>query len=286
MSQPPEIAGVRRSYVEARGVQFHVTESGSGMPVLALHGWPQHHYEYRDLLADPPGGLRIIAPDLPGYGWSGPAPHRWAKEYVATDVLALLDALDLDRVLLVGHDWGGWIGHLLALRAPERITGFLSLNIAHPWNTARAALPHLWRFLAYQPPIAAFGMLLHRRTRFVERAVFGFGVHRPLDPAVVRTFADRFRDPTVARTATDTYRTFLLRELPRLAVRPERRRAKVPIRALFGSDDFAIHSSLASAATAHADDYTLELVPDCGHFIVDEQPDLVRARLLELAGVP
>ncbi|BAW05245.1 alpha/beta hydrolase [Nocardia seriolae] len=37
---------------------------------------------YRDLLADPPAGLRVIAPDLPGYGWSGAAPHRWAKEDV------------------------------------------------------------------------------------------------------------------------------------------------------------------------------------------------------------
>jgi pimeloyl-ACP methyl ester carboxylesterase len=103
---PPPIPAVRRSMVEARGVRFHVTESGpaDGRPVLTLHGWPQHHWAYRDLLADPPPGLRIIAPDLPGYGWSGPARHKWAKEDVANDVLALLDALGLDRVLLVAHD--------------------------------------------------------------------------------------------------------------------------------------------------------------------------------------
>lgn len=69
-SQPPPIAGVRRSFVFARGVRFHLTEAGpiDGRPVVLLHGWPQHHYAYRDLLADPPAGLRVIAPDLPGYG--------------------------------------------------------------------------------------------------------------------------------------------------------------------------------------------------------------------------
>ncbi|MDE3130180.1 MAG: alpha/beta fold hydrolase, partial [Acidobacteriota bacterium] len=93
--QPPPIAGVRRVRARARGVDFHVTESGppDGIPVLTLHGWPQHHYEWRELLADPPAGLRVIAPDLPGYGWSGPAPHDWRKQQVAADVLALLDAL-------------------------------------------------------------------------------------------------------------------------------------------------------------------------------------------------
>src|SRR5258708_643737 len=94
---PPPIPGVRRSFVDPRGVRFHVTEAGpaDGRPVLALHGWPQHHWIYRDLLADPPPGLRIIAPDLPGYGWSGPAPHKRAKDAVATDVRAPLAALAL-----------------------------------------------------------------------------------------------------------------------------------------------------------------------------------------------
>ncbi|HEX6391110.1 MAG TPA: alpha/beta hydrolase [Solirubrobacteraceae bacterium] len=282
--EPPPIAGVRRAFVTARGVRFHVTEAGEGTPVLVLHGWPQHHYVYRDLLADPPPGLRIIAPDLPGYGWSGPAPHRWAKEDVADDVLALMDALGLDeRVVLAGHDWGGYVGHLLVLRAPERFAAFLALNIAHPWQTPRTVLPHVWRFLLYQPLIAALGVPIHRRTRLIERVVLQKGTTVPLEPADIRWFGDRFRDPVCARTATDTYRTFLLRELPRASRAPETRRATVPIRALFGVDDAAIHPSLAAAETANADDYTLERVAACGHFIAEERPDLVRARLISLA---
>jgi pimeloyl-ACP methyl ester carboxylesterase len=281
-NQPPPIGGVRRRYVTVRGVSFHVTEAGpqDGRPVLALHGWPQHHWVYRNLLADPPPGLRIIAPDLPGYGWSGPPPHRWAKEDVVTDLVALLDALDIDRFLLVGHDWGGYIGHLLTLRIPERIDGYLALNIAHPWVPPKVLARHVWRFLQYQPFVAFPGVYLQRRTSFLQRA---YKRAAPgLDPQTVRVYTERFRDPVVARTARDTYRTFLLREVPSGARNGERRRSTVPTRALFGREDAAIHPDLAAEATARADDYRLELV-DGGHFILDEQPDLVRAKLIALA---
>jgi pimeloyl-ACP methyl ester carboxylesterase len=129
-SEPPAIPGVRRSFIDARGVRFHVTEAGpiDGRPVLALHGWPQHHWVYRDLLTNPPPGLRIIAPDLPGYGWSGPPPHRWAKQDVANDVLALMDVLGLQRALLVGHDWGGFVVWQMALMHPDRVAGVIGLT--------------------------------------------------------------------------------------------------------------------------------------------------------------
>lgn len=250
---------------------------------MALHGWPQHHYAFRDLLADPPPGLRIIAPDLPGYGWSGPAPHRWAKEDVASDVLALLDELGIERALLVGHDWGGFVGYLLVLRAPERFDGYLALNIAHPWQTPRTLGPHLWRFLSYQPLVASVGVPLQRHTRFID-LVFGIAAtdRAALNRDLVRLYADRFRDPVCARAARDTYRTFWLREVSARARHPEQRRATIPIHALFGVHDAAIHPSLAAPETANADDYRLETA-NCGHFINDEKPDLVRARLVELA---
>ncbi|WP_396897588.1 alpha/beta fold hydrolase [Nocardia colli] len=283
---PPDIPGVRRSIVRARDVDFHVTEAGSGRPVLVLHGWPQHHYEYRDLLADPPAGLRIIAPDLPGYGWSGPPPHRWRKEDIASDLLALMDALELSEpVLLVGHDWGGWVGYLLILRAPERFRGYLSINISHPWQTVRTAVPQLVRTLSYQPLLAVFGQFIQRRTHFIEKVMFRVGIPRDrrLPPSVVDEFASRFREPERARAGTDTYRTFLLREVPAAVLKPERRRAQVPIRVLFGADDLAIHPASASPRTALADDYEFEAVPGCSHFLVDERPDLVRERLIRLA---
>jgi pimeloyl-ACP methyl ester carboxylesterase len=284
--EPPPIAGVRRTRVLARGVDFNVTEAGpqDGLPVLCLHGWPQHHYEWRELLAAPPEGLRIIAPDLPGYGWSGPAPHRWQKEEVASDVLALLDALGLQRVLLVGHDWGGWVANLMVLRAPERFSAYMALNIPHPWNETRAILPHFWRFAIYQPFIGFLGMPIQQYTPLVGWGLWSYLYdRRSMSKQEIAWFADRFRDPVCARAGSDTYRTFWLQELPALGRNPERRRSQVPTRAVFGIHDHAIHTSLVSARTANADDYQVELVGDSGHFIVDEQPALVRQRLIDLA---
>lgn len=280
-AEPPTILGVRRSFVEARGVRFHVTEAGppDGRPVVALHGWPQHHWEYRDLLADPPAGLRIIAPDLPGYGWSGPAPHRWAKEDVASDVLALIDAMGLQNVVLVAHDWGAYVGYRMVLREPGRFVGYIPINMAHPWVPARTAVAHIWR-LTYQLPLATFGVPVQQRTDFIERVILKVG--SKLDAEEARTFADRFRDPVCARAGRDTYRAFWLRDVPRALRHRERRRASVPIRALYGTGDFAVPPAFVAAVTAEADDYTLQTA-DTTHFLVDERPDLVRARLVALA---
>jgi pimeloyl-ACP methyl ester carboxylesterase len=262
-------------------VRFHVTESGpeDGRPVLALHGWPQHHWAYHHLLADPPPGLRIISPDLPGFGWSGPAPHKWAKEDVASDVLALLDALGLDRVLLVGHDWGAYVGYLMVLRAPERFDGYLALDMGYPWVTARTFLPHFWPLLQYIPLMALAGVPVQRYTNFLYLV---FKVGSALDSEAARVYVERFRDPVVARAGQDAYRTFVLRELLSTARHPEKRRASLPIRALYGAKNTVIHESWTSPENALADDFTLEKL-DATHFINDERPDVVRARLIALA---
>jgi hypothetical protein len=96
------------------------------------------------------------------------------------------------------------------------------------------------------------------------------------------TERDRFRDPVCARPARNTYRTFLLPEIPGGAKDPETRCATVPIRALFGTGDAVIHTSLVAPETANADDYTLETV-DASHVVIEKRPDLVRAKLIALA---
>jgi pimeloyl-ACP methyl ester carboxylesterase len=134
-------------------------------------------------------GSASSRPTCPATAGPGPAPHKWAKEDVATDVLALLDALGLDRVLLVAHDWGGYIGFLMILRAPERFDGYLALNMGYPWVTARMLLPHIGPLLKYQPLIAFLGAPVQRYTNFLNLA---FKVGSALDPETACVYVDRF----------------------------------------------------------------------------------------------
>jgi pimeloyl-ACP methyl ester carboxylesterase len=282
MTALPEVDGVSHRWVEARGIRFHVAEAGSGDdPVLLLHGWPQHWSEWRHLMPALADRHRVLAMDLRGFGWSDAPRDGYLKENLATDVLAVLDQLGLEKVKLVGHDWGGWVGFLLCLRAPERFDRYLALNIIHPWIKLRQALPHAWRTwyqLVTMAPL--LGYQLHRSGRFVRLALRSAVADRSVwDSGTLAIFADNLAEPDRARAAVQMYRNFDLRELfPVLRGRYADKRLAVPTRMVFGTGDAAIHPSMLAGYEQHADEMEVELVANCGHFIVDERPQLVAER--------
>ena len=285
MSQPPEIDGVSHHRVRARGIEFHYAEAGSGEDVvLCLHGWPQHWYEWRHLMPALADRHRVIALDLRGFGWSEAPAKGYEKENMADDVLAVLDELGIERVKLVGHDWGAWIGFLLCLRAPRRFERYLALNILPPWTSMRAMAPHLWRFW-YQWLIASpgLGYRLHRSGKFVPKVLVGGSVRREAwDDATVHAFSDTFMEPARARAAVQMYRVFNLREAPEMARgRYAGAHLSVPTLLLFGTGDAALNHKLLAGYERHADRMTIEKVDNCGHFIADEMPQLVTEKARE-----
>jgi pimeloyl-ACP methyl ester carboxylesterase len=278
----PEVEGVSHCRVRARGLDFHVAEAGGGDDVvLCLHGWPQHWYEWRQLMPALADRHRVLALDLRGFGWSEAPRDGYEKENMATDVLAVLDELGLERVKLVGHDWGGWIGFLLGLRAPQRFERFLALNIVPPWVSLRNTIGHAWRFW-YQQMILApgVGYGLHRRGDFVPRVLVAGSERKDVwDDEALRVFGDNLAEPARARAAVQMYRVFNWREAwPIARGRYADRRLHVPTLLVFGVDDFVLRPEMLGGYQRHADDMRVELVEDCGHFIADERPDLVAER--------
>lgn len=285
MTGPADLDAITHRTVRARGIDFHVAEAGAGEDVVfCLHGWPQHWYEWRHLLPALADRHRVLALDLRGFGSTEASRHGYEKEEMASDVLAVLDALGLERVKLVGHDWGAWIGFLLCLREPQRFERYLALNILPPWTSARALLPHLWRFW-YQAVILSpgLGYWLHRSGRFVPKVLVGASSRKEVwDERTLRSFGDNLAEPARARAAVQMYRVFNLCEAPAIMRgRYAKQRLTVPTLMLFGSDDKALRPELLAGYEDHADEMRVELVPGCGHFIADEMPELVAERARE-----
>jgi pimeloyl-ACP methyl ester carboxylesterase len=275
----PHVTGVEHEFVNAGGLRTHVATAGHGPPVVLLHGWPQHWYEWRDVIPLLAPHARVICPDLRGFGWTDVPERGYEKDQLKHDVLAMLDALKLERVTFAGHDWGGYIGFLLALDHPERIESLLALNVLPPWPTANGrTLLDAWRFL-YMPGLATRGLGGGRvGRRFAARGLRDAG----LTPAEVDAFVGRLEGER-GRATERLYRSFFLRELPvLLRGRYSASDLRVPSRLVFGVGDVVLTTRTAEDLAAQTDRLELELVADAGHFIVDEKPELVADRLLRL----
>jgi pimeloyl-ACP methyl ester carboxylesterase len=275
----PHVEGVEHRQVDLGGLGVHVAEAGTGEPLVLVHGWPQHWFQWRRLIPELAARYRVICPDLRGFGWSDAPPGRYEKKTLARDLLRLLDVLGLERLRLVGHDWGGFVGFLACLEAPERFDRLAALSIVSPWfRPSLAALP---AGLAYQLPIVApiVGKRVTALPAFT-RLILQRGSHGAFNEDEVATYADQFRDPERARASVALYRSFQLLELGRMAMgRYVEGRLTVPTLVIYGEDDLVIGERAFARAEKHADSLRVERIPGAAHFIPEEAPEAVLAHL-------
>jgi pimeloyl-ACP methyl ester carboxylesterase len=287
---PPELDGVSHRFVEVAGTRLHVAEAGQGPAIVLLHGWPQHWWIWRKVIPALAAERRVICPDLRGFGWSEAPAGKYEIQGLSEDILALLDELELEQVELVGHDWGGYAGFLLCLNAPERIRRYLALGIVHPFFEPPRPSPQALQRTAYQFLLASPGLgpgVLRHVPGFVKLAIRR-GSHPDMQwtEEELDCYAQSFRSRDHARASSRVYRSFLTRELPRLKKGHYRsQRLSVPTRILAGEADPVIRADILAGFEPYADDMSVEILEDCGHFVAEERPDAVLDHARELFGL-
>lgn len=120
--------------VKTNGIKLHVAVAGAGQPVLLLHGFPELWYSWRhqiDFLSST--GYRAIAPDLRGYGDSDapPSSDKYTALHIVGDLVGMLDEMGIEKVFLVGHDWGALIAWYFCLFRPDRIKSAVILSVQY-----------------------------------------------------------------------------------------------------------------------------------------------------------
>ncbi len=279
---------VTHRYVTARGVRFHVAESGpaDGEVLVLVHGFPQHWYLWRHVLPHLSATHRVLALDLRGFGWSEAPKHGYGTGNLAEDVIAVLDALGVQTASIIGHDWGGWVGFVAALKHPERIRTLVSVNMTHLWPLPRRMLPNLWRMwhtaFVEHPPL---GRLVLRHTGFA-----GFLLrHWSGDPGLweredIRIYTDAMRDPARARAGEQVNAAYVWQEIFGHPLgRYRKARLTVPTLIIGGERDVVIPPAVLAGGERHADDLRVVVLPG-GHLLPEEQPTAVAEEVLRFLG--
>ena len=284
MTDLPSLPGVTHRYVEARGLRVHVAEAGNGPPLVLQHGWPQHWYAWHAILPALAERFRVICPDMRGFGWTDAPADGYDKDGLAEDLLAVCDALGIERFSLAGHDWGGYVSFIVAMRWPERVERLVLLNTGHGFVKVDLRLLRAQLGFWYMPIIGTpvLGPALVRRgaiVRAIVRWAHPGGV--PWDDASWEMYLASLRERARARATQRLYGRFVAREFPRVLLgRWKRERLTVPTLFLHGAADRILRPDFLRGYERYADDLRLEMLAGAGHFVCDAEPERVAQRMI------
>ncbi|GAA2165348.1 alpha/beta hydrolase [Pedococcus bigeumensis] len=280
-------------FVAANGARFHVAEQGEGPIVLLLHGFPQFWWAWRHQMAAlAESGYRACAMDLRGYGASDKPPRGYDTRTSATDVASVLRSLGGSRAVVVGHGWGGWIAWSMPTLQPTVTRAIASLSMPHPlvFRKASFANPRQLRANAYlgglqRPFVPERQMTVHGG--YVQRLLREWASPEGIwpSPEEARIYADAMALPFVAHSAAEYYRWVV-----RSQVRPDgwkfaarmRTPISLPVLQLHGEHDGAVLADTAGGSASYVTGpFERHLVPNAGHFLPEEAPDVVNQHLLD-----
>lgn len=268
---------------------------GSGPPLLCLHGFPQTSACWEPLAAQLSESYTLLMPDLPGFGESDPSSSADART-VADTMAALLDALEIDRATVIGHDFGGAIAWSLGLAHADRLDGLVVINSP----LRRLDLRHGWHMLALNLPILPELAFTLGGGPIVQRMIHACVV----DPASIsdeamQEYRRAFRTLEAQRNAFAYYRT-VTRAYLRHAVRrsipsfvpfigrpstPAREQRKIEARTMvvWGAADPVLPVHLTDDLDRHISDLRLEILDGVGHFVPEEAPEELASLITSFA---
>jgi pimeloyl-ACP methyl ester carboxylesterase len=287
MADAVGIGGVRDQYLVANGARLHVVSSvGSGSPVVLLHGFPEPWLCWsRQLPAFTQAGLSVIAPDQRGYNLSDRprAVRAYALDLLVSDVVALLDSLQLSQAAVVGHDWGAMVAWHLALARPERVSRLVTINVPHPevfHYTLRHNPAQMLRscYAAFfQLPWLPETLLRSSRYRLLKNALLATSRPGAFTAQDLELYTRAWSQPGALTAMLNWYRAYV-----RFPSRPvSGPRVRVPTLIVWGGRDIALESDMAHASLAQCDHGRLELLPEASHWVHREQPAEVNRLILD-----
>jgi pimeloyl-ACP methyl ester carboxylesterase len=297
------LALVPERRIAANGIELNVLDEGEGPPVLLCHGFPELAFSWRHQVPALTGsGFRVLAPDLRGFGRSSAPADVESYDVISLcgDVCGLLDAVGVESAIVVGHDWGASLAWQLAVLRPERVRAVAGLSVPFVPRAPAPPLPILRRHLGedfyivwFQTPGVADAALASdvRRTLTTSRQwTSRWAEEDPAPPRRPRWLTEQELEVYVESFERTGFTGGLnwYRNIDRnweLTELVADRRVEQPALFLTGARDPVRSFMPAEAMRGWVTDLREEVVVDgAGHWVQQEEPDLVNAALLGFLG--
>lgn len=258
--------------IAANGTTLHVRVGGSGPPVLLLHGYGETGDMWAPLAADLARDHRVIVPDLRGMGLSAKPPGGYDKKNQAADVAGVLDALDARSVALVAHDIGNMVAYAFAVQNPSRVSRLVLIDAPvpgiGPWDEILKN-PLLWHFRFGGPDMER--LVAGRERIYLDRFWNEFSAHRERFSEASRVhYAKLYAQPGAMHAGFLQFAAFDQDAADNRAFLASSGKLSMPVLALGGEKSFG--PQMAAVMRFAANDVTEGVIPDSGHWIMEENP--------------
>jgi pimeloyl-ACP methyl ester carboxylesterase len=266
--------GLKQS-VAVDGVNLAFLTAGTGDAVLFVHGWPTYSHLWRLQVPALADAFSVYAPDLPGFGDSDkPADVLYTLDFLVGTLTGFLDALELPEVRIVCHDLGGPISLLFAAQQPERVAQLVIMDtIPYP------EMPLMMRLMLPLARLPGFGNAMVSRRGL--RLALQLGTVRDgvvTDDLVAAYDRPYVQDPEARRLLLRILTGLDVEQLGEVAANLSS--ISAPTLILWAENDPSAPLSIAHRLQADIRSAELKTIPECGHFLTEDQPDAVNELLL------
>lgn len=276
-------------FLDTNGVRLHYVSQGQGPLMLFLHGFPEFWYSWRHQLDYFAAHYTCVAIDLRGYNDSDKPTgiDAYRLEVLVEDVRGAMVALGHGQMILVGHDWGGAIAWAFAYAYPELLQSLIVMNIPHPAKFAEGLrtpqqLLKSWYVGAFQLPLLPELLLQAGDYWLIEQMLRGMAIDKTaFSDADLRAYKTAAAKPGALTAMVNYYRA--------LAQGGQLQQPwgvlDVPTLLIWGEEDAALGKELTLGTEDYVSDLRLRYIPQCSHWVQQEQPRQVNTLMGNFLGL-
>jgi pimeloyl-ACP methyl ester carboxylesterase len=288
------LEGFSNRYADVNGITLHYVEGGAGIPLILLSGWPQTWYSFHRIMPQLVKKYRVIALDYRGMGGSSKPEDGYDKKTIARDIYELINYLGYEKVFIAGHDIGAMVAYSFAANYPEVVAKLILMDASHP-SEMMLKMPMIPVKGAFPPkmnPQMPYGFwmafnqvkglpeqLLEGRFHLLQDWLYEYVMidAGKMEPFERQVYAQAYNDADSIRASNGWYQTFA----QDIEDSTGYGSFEMPVLGIGGNiGGKTLKMSLPRVAS---NAQVVELA-DCGHFVLEEQPEKVLEHILNFLG--